>query len=190
MAVYEVEMKFPIHDRAQLASLLKMLGAQPDPPVRQIDRYYNHPSRDFAESDEALRIRSIGAENCMTYKGPLLDQSTKSRQEIEIPLASGAENAQKMDVLLQRLSFAPVRQVVKTRSQLQVQWQGRNFTMAIDDVDGLGLFLEIESIAQEQDWTAARDMLRDFAQSLGLQHSERRSYLQLLIDQDTHSETT
>ena len=66
----EVEQKYRIENPAALRARLVALGAEFAPAVRQVDAYFNHPARDFAQTDEAFRIRSIGGENYLTYKGP------------------------------------------------------------------------------------------------------------------------
>ncbi|HUG89298.1 MAG TPA: CYTH domain-containing protein, partial [Planctomycetaceae bacterium] len=57
--VYEVELKFPLSDSERVQAELGRLGARPNESVEQIDRYFNHPARDFGETDEALRIRQV-----------------------------------------------------------------------------------------------------------------------------------
>jgi hypothetical protein len=42
-------------------------------PVEETDLYFQHPARDFAASDEALRIRQKAGVCLLTYKGPKLD---------------------------------------------------------------------------------------------------------------------
>ncbi len=80
----EVEVKFPVPDLAAVQSQLEGLGATPSQAVEEIDVYYRHPARDFAATDEALRIRRVGPANRITYKGPKVDPTTKTRQEIEL----------------------------------------------------------------------------------------------------------
>ena len=81
---YEVELKFRIDDPQRIAGLLDGLEATPGEIEQHRDTYFNHPARDFAETDEAFRIRSIGDDNRLTYKGPLVDKQTKTRQEVEV----------------------------------------------------------------------------------------------------------
>ena len=50
----------------------------------QEDVYYNHPLRDFRETDEALRVRSIDGRHYLCYKGPRLSGKAKVREEIEV----------------------------------------------------------------------------------------------------------
>ena len=60
-ASIEVEQKFPVADLAQIAARLTALGAPPGEPGCEEDCYYRHPARDFAQTDEALRIRCVGS---------------------------------------------------------------------------------------------------------------------------------
>ena len=54
--MYEVELKLRAdHDTVRTA--LDDAGATPDRRVRQVDTYYDAPHREFAETDEALRLR-------------------------------------------------------------------------------------------------------------------------------------
>ena len=82
----EVEQKFAVPDLGQLQTRLLELGAKAGEPQLQVDQYFAHPARDFAQTDEALRIRRIGQSNFVTYKGPKIDATTKTRRELELPL--------------------------------------------------------------------------------------------------------
>src|SRR5690242_8827045 len=90
----EVEMKFPVSDFADVENALARVGARPECIRRDIDHYFNAPDRDFARTDEALRLRRIDAANFVTYKGPKQDAQTKTRTEIEVPLAEGPAAAE------------------------------------------------------------------------------------------------
>ena len=104
----EVEQKFRVDDLAALQRRLAELGARPGETQIQVDCYYAHPTRDFAATDEALRLRRIGPSNYITYKGPKLDETTKTRREIEIPLPAGGAAAAQAAELLEVLSFRKV----------------------------------------------------------------------------------
>ena len=66
----EVEMKFPVADFAALERRLAEWGARADALRTDADHYVNAPDRDFARTDEALRLRRTGSANHVTYKGP------------------------------------------------------------------------------------------------------------------------
>ena len=210
--VYEVELKFRLDDPAALAARLDELGAQRGGTVEQRDRYFNHPSRDFAQTDEALRIRSVRhvppnalkeprrledrsglhrttddrqiltAENYLTYKGPLVDPHSKTRHEIEVPFAAGSEAAEQLAAILRLLGFREVRSVEKRRIVYHLLWEDRRLELTLDEVAGLGTFLEIETAAEESEREAARDSILRLAGRLGLRDSIRKSYLTMLLE--------
>jgi adenylate cyclase class 2 len=178
---YEVEQKFRISDPADIERRLAALGAAFAPAVEQVDQYFGHPVRDFGRSDEALRLRRIGEQNRVTYKGPKLDQVTKTRREIEIGFSSGATAAGQFAELLQALGFRPVLEVRKQRRIAHLHWRGEEAEVALDHVARLGDFVEIEIAAGEDRLEAATESLLTLAEDLGLTASERRSYLELLL---------
>ena len=178
---FEVEQKFPVHDFALLESRLLSIGATPGEPAEQVDTYYSHPARDFAKSDEALRIRSIDQQSFITYKGPKIDHTTKTRREIELALPPGKEQANDFGSLLTTLGFQPVRKVRKIRHPFNLVWEDRSVEAALDEVDDLGCFVELELIASAEELPIAKHALESLVAALELGASERRSYLEMLL---------
>lgn len=190
MADYEVELKFRLPSPADgLKKQLLAIQAVSLGERTQEDIYFRHPVRDFATTDEALRIRRDGDRNAMTYKGPLLDTQSKTRQEIEIDFDSGSHAAEQMWALLRALGFRDVRRIHKLRQLYSLTWQERRFQVGIDQVERLGLFVELESMATDQDWQVARDSALALARQLNLADSERKSYLELLLEQDAANQS-
>jgi adenylate cyclase class 2 len=178
---FEVEQKFPLADVAAVLRRLDELGAKAAGTVEQVDQYFNHPARDFAQTDEALRLRSVGEKNFITYKGPKLDAATKTRREIELPLANGQAALAQFAELLTALGFRSVATVKKTRRLFHIAWQEKNAEAAVDDVAGVGHYLELELSATEAEVEAAKSCIASLASRLGLVATERRSYLELLL---------
>jgi adenylate cyclase, class 2 len=177
---YEVEMKFPVADPAALESRLAEFEATLAAPQSETDVYFAHPARDFAKTDEALRIRRKGSSNFITYKGPKIDAATKTRREIDLPLPPAEQAARQWTDLIEALGFTPVGDVRKSRRKAQLDWQGRSVEVSLDQVDGLGVYVELELIAESDAVDAARSTILSLAETLGLKGSERRSYLELL----------
>lgn len=175
----EIEQKFLVHDPLALVPRLQAQGIELGPPVRQIDTYFAHPARDYCQTDEAFRLRQIGETNLFTYKGPKLDATTKTRREIEVPLAPGPV-ATDYQTLLEALGFQIGGVVSKTRRTGHAVALGRTIEVAWDEVDDLGTFLELEIVAPESELAPAKAALQELAAQLALQDSERRSYLTLL----------
>jgi adenylate cyclase class 2 len=178
---YEVEQKFPVHDLAAIEARLVALGARPGASIQQLDRYFAHPCRDFAQTDEALRIRQVGPRCFVTYKGPKIDPTTKTRREIELPLSDAPEGVAQWTVLLEALGFKPVAEVRKSRQLAHLSWQGADVEIALDQVDGVGTFVEFELTADAQGLERAKSQILSLAAELGLAGAERRSYLELLL---------
>jgi len=185
--VYEVELKFPVADPAEAERRLAALAARLGTPVEQVDRFFTHPCRDFARTDEALRLRRTAAAVAITWKGPRIDPTTKTRREIELPIVAAEEPQgsgaaiDRWTELLEALGFHRFREVAKRRRHGAVSWQGRDVQIAVDEVAGLGGFLELELQAAEADVATARGCLESLAGALGCTATERRSYLELLL---------
>lgn len=179
---FEVEVKFHVDDFAKVQDRLKELGAAFHKQKQQIDLYLKHPSRDFASTDEALRLRCDDGRYCVTYKGPKVDAETKTREEIELPLAAGEDTPQQWTRLLEKLGFGRVAEVHKTRSVYGLQVCGFDVEVALDSVQNVGSFVELETQADEARLDEARTMIRNLADRLGVTASERRSYLEMLLE--------
>lgn len=185
---YEVEQKFPVADLREVEARLTGMGAVLSPPQHEVDLYFQHPARDFAVTDEALRIRRKGQANAITYKGPKIDATTKTRREIELPLAPGADAADAWETFLAALGFLPLAAVSKQRRKAKVSWQGRQIDVSLDEVERVGTYVEFELIADEEDLQPAKDCIASLARALGLTGSERRSYLELLLQRQAAGE--
>ena len=179
----EVEVKFRGVDHEALASRLADLGASSGDAVEHVDRYLAHPARDFRLTNEAFRIRRVGPENRITYKGPRRDGPTKTREEIEIPFQGGPEALEGLGRIFEALGFRPVAEVRKTRRPFSLNRDGRPLEVTLDRVADLGAFAEVEAIAAtEADVPDAQAAVLDLARSLGLETVEPRSYLRMVLE--------
>jgi len=178
---YEVEQKFPVDEVGPIQARLAKMDVVIGEPFTEVDWYYAHPSRDFRQTDEALRLRRHDGANRITYKGPKVDQVTKTRQEIELPLPEGTGVTRDWAGLLERLGFRPVGEVQKTRRKAHLDWQGHAVEVSFDQLEEIGSFVELETVADEEAVDQARQAIADLAAHLGLKRSERRSYLHLVL---------
>ena len=175
--MYEVEVKVQADHRTVRPSLEDQ-GAEPVGRVQQVDTYYDAPHRDFAATDEALRLRretnDDGTTTCVTYKGPLVDARSKTRHEAETTVAD--DDA--MAAILDGLGFKPAATVEKEREYYRLF----SYTVTLDDVADLGEFVEVEREAEDVD--EAREGAFEVLRALGLDPDDqlRTSYLGLLLD--------
>lgn len=204
--MYEVEVKVPAdHDSVRAA--LADAGAERVATLAQADTYFDAPHREFAETDEALRVRRVASatsafdrqsveadalasvidavldgefrasgESRVTYKGPLLETESKSREEFETAVESGYE----MRAILAHLGFDPAATVRKLREKHRLD----DFTVVLDDVEGVGEYVEVETdVEAAADVAAAREDAYDLLERLGLDPDDqiRTSYLGLKL---------
>jgi adenylate cyclase, class 2 len=196
----EVEQKFRLSDVAELERELARLGAKECALERHSDTYYRHPSRDFAQTREALRIRRIITERAaagegvtvetvtpeastrVTYKGPYQPHGVKARPELEWRIDPCDPDGKNMARLLGYLGLSEILTVHKVRRSFQLDQQGKQLVITIDDTRERGMFAEIETIAaSEEEGEACRQLVTSFAEQLGLREAEQRSYLQMAL---------
>ena len=181
---YEVEIKFRVEDHATVASQLARRGVLSGTPLVQDDLYLRHPARDFAQTDEALRLRREGESNFLTYKGPRLAGPAKTREELDIPIGDGPEVRADMARLLSRLGFEILHEVCKARLPFRLVYRGRPMVVTLDKIEGLGAFAEVEAIATSPaDLVEAQAAVVALAEELGLKEIEKRSYLRIVLEQ-------
>ena len=193
MAGYEVEVKAWLkRDRdtevcrqvlERESAILEKRGALKVGTLTQRDLYFNHPSRDFSKTDEALRVRIEGEKNAgsgkkasLTYKGERLSLRSKSRTELNVPLglSASAEDAEK---LLELLGFSRAGETEKDRTVFRLS----GLEVSLDLVKGLGAFVEVESISDDIQGEENRILV--FMEEMGWADHERRSYLELLKEE-------
>jgi adenylate cyclase class 2 len=181
---YEVEIKFRAPDHSSLAARLAAIGAAPATEVEQEDVYLAHPSRDFAATGEAFRLRRDGTRNRVTYKGPKHAGPTKTREEVEVGFDDGAEARRDLMRVLEALGFRPVATVRKVRTPYHLERDGRAMEVVLDRVEGLGSFAEVEALAGTADLPEAQAAVLELARALGLEEVEPRSYLRMILERD------
>ncbi|MDD1653546.1 MAG: class IV adenylate cyclase [Methanomicrobiales archaeon] len=194
----EIEAKIRVRSLEPLRAHLRELKAEHLGAVMERDVYYNAPHRDFAVTDEALRVRYTGSvpveggapvpgtaplpagAPVLTYKGPKLPgEGPKAREEICISVVEG----ERLEQVLDRLGFRRTAEVVKERDLYRLE----GATIALDRVASLGTFIEIEAPMGLSRTDAVR-MIRDIAEKLGVRgKSLSLSYLEMLLSREKGS---
>lgn len=174
----EVEMKFPVVNGEATRQKLRDLGFRQHSMHREVDVYFNAPDRDFARTDEALRIRQIDDRSTLTYKGPKRGNRGKVRREIEVSLTPGS--AKHMREILKSLRYQPSVEVMKART-VYLHPAQKDVEISWDEVEHLGTYVEMEIQVPEGDEMPALECIHQLSETLGLGKEERRSYLELLL---------
>jgi adenylate cyclase class 2 len=177
----EVEIKYRNADRTAAVATLLDWGATLAEDRTDVDLYFQAPDRDFKATGEAFRLRRVGPKNYLTYKGPKRDTETKTRSEIEVELAEGDTAATDTERLFVALGYKQVTTVCKKRRVYAFARAGFDVEACFDTLDGVGEYVELEIIADEAQYEAAKTVLLAAARELGLTEKENRSYLGLVI---------
>lgn len=180
--MFEVELKARLSEAHQIEEQLIEIGFLLIKEVYERDCYFNAPDRDFALTDEALRLRHVtdaSGENSalLTYKGPKRGEGIKSRIEHEANLCDPAT----IESILLALHYKRVLEVKKKR----LYYISGEFTVTIDYVEGLGKFIEIElQASNEVEECAAIEKINALGAKLSIQKNSyiTKSYLEQLLE--------
>lgn len=178
----EVEVKLPIPDPEGVKNRILEAGFKEQRFIEERDTYFDNARGDIRANGEALRVRET--KDCRTgkkqaqinYKGKKLDTQTMTRRELE----TGVEDGAVCREILQAIGYSPAEpEVIKIRTMLQKD----SVTACLDNVRGLGDFLELEILVErEEKKDAALGQIKDILNSLGYQVSDtvQTSYLSML----------
>jgi adenylate cyclase, class 2 len=170
----EVELKVRVHSLDPVREQLKRKHAQFSGRVHEHDIYYNAPHRDFATTDEAVRVRYTDDHAVVTYKGPKIKKfGLKAREELNFAVESGTA----FETMLVRLGFTRTTDVNKWRENYRLG----TASISLDTVDELGTFAEIEVIA-ENETENPTGTIEKIAEEIGADGEPiLASYLELLL---------
>jgi adenylate cyclase class 2 len=170
----EIELKVRVDSLDPIRQNLNDRHAEFRGKQHEHDIYYNAPHRDFSSTDEALRVRYTDGPALVTYKGKKLrEYGLKAREELNTAVESG----EVFEQILNRLGFTKTAEVNKWRENYRLE----NASFALDLVDGLGTFVEIE-IMTETNGAEAPGQIQKFAKEMGIFGEPiLASYLELLL---------
>ncbi|MDO4550746.1 MAG: class IV adenylate cyclase [Planctomycetia bacterium] len=213
--MYEVEQKYRLGDPEAFLAKISENNVKWELEIHETDMYFQHPVRDFAQTDEALRLRQRKIFSCktlqekenspeeeyfVTYKGPKLKGKTKTRQEIELPLFKAHEIPDFSDIskkmvkmekenfsrwceFFEVLGFRAVSKVIKIRKKAWIIWRAARVEISYDTLSELGCWAELELMARTAEEIPDAEMIiQSLAQCLGLKEVERKSYLELVME--------
>ncbi|TFG20156.1 MAG: class IV adenylate cyclase [Promethearchaeota archaeon] len=192
----EVEVKFHLRDKDEYEDNLKKFGAKYITDINHSDTYYKLPvgQRDFAKTDEALRLRRIEEFDArmvetldpeisadLTYKGPKIDTETKTRKE----LVTSIGDPDNLELILKSLGIRPILTLEKKRRLYTLDFNTLHIEILIDEIEHLeGYYSECEIICMdEEEMEEGKKTIFGMMEKLGYDKSDSilKSYLELVI---------
>ncbi len=166
--MYEVEVKAKLRNRNEVFEKLKSFGCTFSEELHQIDYIFIPHDSGFPPilGVPVLRVRKQNDEYFFTLKVPQSSRQDCIERELKI------EDGEKMLEILRLLGWKPVPTVNKKR----IKTLYRDMEIVLDDVEGLGDFIEAEKIVENADPESRKQTqaeLFTFLETLGVQKDEQ-----------------
>lgn len=172
----EAELKARVHSPEAVMRLLDE-RAEARVEVYQ-DTYYDRPDGSLEKQDQELRLRTVrgtagprtangltGLRTVLTFKGATVDEASGSKPEHE----TRVEDSEAAHAILQGLGYVPAIAFEKWCRNYDFEARGRQLLATLVRVPEIdGTFLEVETIVDEDDVTAALDDIRAVLADLGI----------------------
>lgn len=170
----EVELKVRVLSLDPVRERLLAHNAEFCGKAHEHDIYYNAPHRDFGKTDEAVRVRYTNDHAVVTYKGPKIKKfGLKAREELNFSVECGGT----FETMLDRLGFTKTLEVNKWRENYQLGVA----SIALDQVEELGTFAEIEIITEDEGENPTAE-IEKIAREIGADGTPiLESYLELVL---------
>lgn len=168
----EIEIRAEIDNISNIEKKLIELGASLVKKKKQIDKYFGEINL-FKKVGYSfmMRVRIEGNKNYLTYKGAASKKDgVWEEYEFEIVDASASEK------MLKAMGFEEIIQVEKSR----VEYELDNMSICLDDISGLGCFIEIES---QDDNDMDKIKLNQLMEKIGVSKEKiiNKGYITLLL---------
>lgn len=143
----EIEIKLKVKNKEAVRDKLLELGAISKGVSANIDHYFTVKHRDFMKTKECLRVRELPEKNIsmLTYKPAttkkMEDAGFMWKDEMEMEVEDGMLMAK----ILECLDCRKLATVHKVREKFVL----RGFNVVMDELKGVGYFMEIEMMGEE-----------------------------------------
>ena len=161
----EIEVKAKVTNKEALLSSLVKLGCTFTDPISQDDMVYGEKTgtlKEFLSNDVFLRIRIRGdGKIILTAKQP-----TKKSAEHLVKIEHEVEVSSHLEAraILKMMGYSPMVRVKKIRRIAHFH----EYEICIDEIEGLGAFIEIEVIGESENADTIQAEMGTFLESLGI----------------------
>ncbi|WP_331461334.1 class IV adenylate cyclase [Micromonospora tarapacensis] len=141
-SAYEVEVKYRIGDLAALEAALAVRGVVLSAPADQDDQAYAPVGWEYGQSKIGVpfaRLRTERGRHLLTVKTPVANELSCVEHETEVA------DRKQMDAAIRQMGFYPTVRIRKARRTATFGLM----SLCVDEVDGLGAFVEIERIVTD-----------------------------------------
>src|SRR3989344_924740 len=174
----EVEVKAKIKNLEEVKEKLQKLGCVFSKPLIQKDKIYLHKNTMFQNVTKGkviLRIRDSNGIFIITLKKQLENELDNIEREVIVNDPIEAEE------ILKEMDYKEVIIVFKKR----VKCKYKDLEICLDNVEGLGEFIEVEKLTKDEESLKIQKELFEFLESLGIEKKDQvfKGYDTLLYEQ-------
>ena len=146
---FEIEIKLRLPpDVSKIRRTLRMLGFRiAVARSHEMNVLFDNPKDSLGKKGKLIRVRRIGGETLLTYKGPSRNKRYKKRHELEVHVAEPGV----MEEIFQLIGYQPVFRYEKFRTEFH---KPRDAGKVLLDETPVGNFLELEGEPRWIDHTA------------------------------------
>ncbi len=177
--VREVEVKFRVSDRDGLFAALRVRGIELGAPVRQDDQAYAPAWWEYGQDRRGVpfaRLRTVQGRHTFTVKRPA--ENVMSCEEFETPVA----DRDQMHRAVLAMGFRATVRIGKVRRTAVVGAGDERLVLCVDEVDGLGVFVEAERMVPDGvPGEAVQAELAEFVASLEITAERARESYDTLV---------
>ena len=180
----EVEIKVKINNFKEIKKKISSLGKLVK-SIKQIDDYYVPCHRDFfikkPYPDEWLRIRTNPDKVVFEYDRSI-NKKADGDQDFAEEYETEISNALELKKILGFLDFKKIITIEKQREY----WICGDIEVALDNIKGLGYFIEAEAKGNFKNTKEAKNTCINFLENLGIEDVEnsqiKKGYPQILLE--------
>ncbi len=162
----EKEFKFKIENKDEIIRKLFSLNFNDLGENKQEDIYFDTEDLKLFNQGKALRIRKEGKHFYLTYKNKVIRKRPKIRKELTIRL--NERQLRVMIEILNELGYNESLKIIKKRREFE---KGK-IKVAIDEVEGLGNFLEVEYESEKDAKELLSNLGLKIKNAIGLTYAE------------------
>ncbi|OGI76007.1 hypothetical protein A3C67_01405 [Candidatus Nomurabacteria bacterium RIFCSPHIGHO2_02_FULL_42_19] len=180
----EVEIKVKVENLEEIKEKISKIG-QLVKAIKQIDEYYVPFHRDFfakkPHPDEYLRIRTNPDKVVLEYDKSINKRADGEHDHVE-EYETEISDPEEFRKILGFLDFKKAMTIEKNREY----WMCSGIEVALDEVKGLGFFVEAEAKGNFKNDKEAKGACIAFLENLGIKDAEniqiKRSYPELFLN--------
>jgi adenylate cyclase class 2 len=163
----EIEVKAKVQNERELLSKLHEIGCKLSDPIEQDDTIYmpieiTDPMKGYSGLN-VLRIRIQGDRTIFTLKQNRSNELDCLERETDV------SDATAMTDIIDLLGFKKFTHVQKKRRKAKY----KEYEICVDEVAGLGMYIEVEKMYEDADGEKTQNELFDFLLILGINKEDR-----------------